>query len=101
MAVYLLFLRYGPTTLIKCIHGICVAKAIEENSQLLLEYVNVLQKHEKAVYRMLRVAATISKDDEDVTKAYTVVEKVDLKKKMKLEDLGNIGTSKGAVSTSC
>lgn len=49
MTVYLLFLRYDPTTLIKCIHGICIAEAIEKNPQPLLEYVNALQKQEEVV----------------------------------------------------
>lgn len=84
MAVYLLFLRYGPTALIKCIHSICIAEAIEENPQQLLEYVNALHKHEEAVYCMLRIAATTSKGEDDVTEAYMVIKTGGIRKKIKL-----------------
>lgn len=99
MTVYLLFLRYDPIDLIKCIHGIHITEAIEENTQPLQEYVNALHKHEEAVQRMLNIAAMTSKEEEDVTKAYTVIEPSGINKKLKDQDLGNIGTSKGAITT--
>lgn len=48
---------------------------------------------------MLRLVAITSKDHEDVTKAYTVIKPGAVKKKLKVEDLGDLGTSKGAVTT--
>lgn len=98
MAVYLLFLRCGPSILLNCIHGICLAEAIEDNPQSWLEYANALQKQEESVYRMLRVIASSNKHEVDVTKAYTMVEKGGRKIAFKNE-LGSIGISKGAVQT--
>lgn len=99
MAVYLLFLRYGPSSLIKCIHAICVAEAIEDNHESFLEYFNELHKHQEVVYHMLHVATGTGKNHENVTAAYTVIEPGGTKKKMKIEDLGDVGTSKGVVTT--
>lgn len=48
MAVYLLFLRYYPITLLNAIRGICVAEPIKGDLQAWLEYTNVLPQQEKA-----------------------------------------------------
>lgn len=80
MVVYLLFMRYDPSTLLNCIHGICLAEAIEDNLQSWLEYANALQKQEESVNRMLGVAANSSKHEADVIEAYTMVEKGGMKK---------------------
>lgn len=77
--VYLLFKRYGPSTLLNCMHGICLAEAIEDNPQSWLDYANTLQKHEESIYCMLRAVATTGKQDAEVAEAYTVVEKMRLK----------------------
>lgn len=62
-----------------------------------MEFVNTLCNHEKSVFRMLRVAASTSKDHEDIGSANTILEAEAKKKKIKLENSGCLGTCNASI----
>lgn len=88
-----MFLHHGQAEIIKCINGICIAQAIKKHSQTLLEFVKALRKHEESVFRMLSVAASSTNDHKDISSAKTIIEADGLKKKLKVVEPANVGTS--------
>lgn len=65
----------------------------KKHPQPLLEFVNTLRKHEESVYRMLRVAESSNKDQEDLGSVNIIIEASGKLKKMKVEDPADVGTS--------